>query len=183
MSEQELTDFRRQFGIQELTANEQATAEYARVDGRLPDPSAVREGVADQELVGAYLSIVERFPLSDVADLSYMELSWYYYRLEDYPNAIVTLNRLVEQYPNSEYADDALLLKSVLQERLGLYTESFETLQLILTAYPDGRITSSRFPIMPGEATYAYNKGNLTSDRAYERSRVLEEKYLGGPRD
>jgi len=176
MSEGELAEFRRQYGVQELTTNEEATAEYERILALSPDASATREGLPDQRLIDAHMKLIERYPLSDVADLCYLNLADYYISLKDYPNAIVIFNRLIAQYPNSEYADDALLMKAILQEALGLYQESRETLDVILDSYPESRISSSLF----GGRGTIYQRGNLSADRAYERSRHLENEYLQG---
>ncbi|MGQ9816690.1 MAG: SPOR domain-containing protein [bacterium] len=83
-----------------------------------------------------YQHIIDNYPQSRYADISYLEIAKIGIAQEKYRNALIILNELNKNYPNSELKEEILFWTGIAQIESGNKEAGYQTLQNLTNTYP-----------------------------------------------
>lgn len=100
-----------------------------------------------KQAITYYQTIERTYPNSSEASQSRLKIAWAYYKVGDYANAVMELDRYAVRHPDSDQLDYVYWLKGLCYfermpppQRDQAYTiKSLENFQTVLTNWPDGQ--------------------------------------------
>ena len=137
-----------------------------------------RLSIMPDSALSYYVKVINDYPQSRYADISYLEIAKSNIAREKYKNAVITLNELLRKFPDTNLKDEVLFWLGVSYISNGQEKQGISILKNLKDTYPKSVWSERTTSIIPTKEVPEVTKEYFTIQVGSYRNRSNAENYV-----